>query len=281
MCDEKIELCCSIFFECFPFIPVAVSVLKEKLNGSIFFFVYEKDTVTGFAAVEKNIIKIICVCPDFQKKGYGTSLLKECEDFIKKSGYDKVILGRNETDIFRGAVMNNMSHRFFEKHGYYAYNGCLDMMLCMEDFSYNSITEKYPCSPDVNFKICENGYTAELIAAVNEVEPKWVRNYISDRKSSIAIAVADNNIVGFVAVDFNARTIVTYEGAKTGLIGYVGVLPSMRGKHIGINLVAFATEQLRQRGCTEAFIEYTSLESWYSRAGYEEYLWFWLGEKNI
>ena len=59
MCDEKIELCCSIFFECFPFIPVAVSVLKEKLKGSIFFFVYEKETVTGFAAVEKNIIKAI------------------------------------------------------------------------------------------------------------------------------------------------------------------------------------------------------------------------------
>jgi hypothetical protein len=169
MYSQKIKLCYDIFSQCFSFIPVQASVFCTKLDRSTFFFAYENGKPIGFAAVRDNIIELICILPAYQKKGHGTALLAQCESFIKQSGFGSAVLGRNETDLFRGAVINNLSHRFFEKSGYVAYNGCLDMVLYTEDFSYQTITERYPCPEKIRFIVTDAMPEQEFVNTLKSV----------------------------------------------------------------------------------------------------------------
>ena len=57
-------------------------------------------------------------------------------------------------------------------------------------------------------------------------------------------------------------------GPKTGQIGCVGVHPEARNKGVGVGMVAAAAVDLKRRGMTHAFIDWTSLVGWYERAGF-------------
>lgn len=270
-----------IFSDCFPDIFISENIFKKKLSGCKIFREYENGVQTSFAAVEKNSIAVICVLPKYRNNGYGKGLLKKCEDFILSAGYDTAVLGRNSGDLFWGAVINNMSHRFFESSGYFAYNGCLDMTLCLEDFSYEEMKKKYPCPSDISFEVYEGKNLDEFVNAVNKVEPKWASQYVPDKHDKFIAAKVGGRISGFMTADTDAETIITDGENKVGLLGYLGVIPSQRKKGIGRNILIFTLQFLKENGCTDVFINYTSLDEWYTDIGFEEYLWFWMGEKKL
>lgn len=279
--DCLTKKCFNIFSECFPMVIVSEKILSEKLLKTKIFFSYEGDEPAGFAAVEGNHIAVLCVLPEFQGRGHGTSLLAEAERYISGQGFELALLGRNRSEIFRGAVMETMSHRFFEKRGYQAYNGCLSMYIFTEDFSYSEfqLRNEFPCG--LSFDVQKDRFSTEVIDMVRTVEPNWLR-YCEDSKGKTVItAEYAGKKAGFVIAETDTHTIITEDGCKTGLIGYAGVIPEKRNRGIGLNMIAWTTEYMKSEGCTEVFISYTSLDQWYAKAGYQEYLWYWMGEKKL
>ncbi|WP_044974778.1 GNAT family N-acetyltransferase [Ruminococcus sp. HUN007] len=103
----------SLFSECFPMLGTAGRVMEEKLEGTDLLVRKSGSEITGFAAVDGNTVLLVCVHPEHQGKGIGSSLLEEAEEIIRSRGYDRAVLGRSERDIFWGAVIDTMSHRFF------------------------------------------------------------------------------------------------------------------------------------------------------------------------
>lgn len=276
-----IEECTDIFFECFPWLLCSESILTEKLKNSRVLIKYENNKPSGFSAFSENSLLILCVRPDYQKKGTGTQLLKETENCIKEQGYDRVILGRSHRDIFWGAVMDTLSHSFFEKRGYSASNGCMSMLLSCEDFFCREIVSRIKQSESTVYLIHKGSLPADTAAAVLSVEPKWLKYYENPEGRTYITAQVHGRTAGFMTVDTDAKTIATEDGCRTGMPGYIGVIPSERNRGIGLGMVAFALEYMKSEGCTEIFINYTSLDTWYSKIGFEEYLWYWMGEKNI
>ncbi len=270
----------NIFTSCFPYIPVAERLFLKKISSDKyrFFIRYNNNNPVAFAAVSGNSIALLCVVPEMQKMGHGTALLNECEKFIINEKCRTVILGRGSSDFFFGAVINNFSHNFFEKKGYRAYNGCLNMVLNLDEFSYSYIGTKYKNPENVVYEIYNDRDYIQLITAVSSVEPKWIAHYT--KASDILVAKKEGRIVGFTIYDCDAETLVTAENEKTGALEYVGVIPGERKKGIGINMVAFATQILKNSSCNKAFIYYTCLDKWYSKLGYQDFLWFWMGEKT-
>lgn len=276
-----LQPCISLFKECFPMLCVSDSVISYKLKDAQLFFRYEEGKLTGFSAVDENSLLVLCVHPEFRNRGTGTELLNESESYIKSRGYDRVILGRSSRDLFWGAVMDTMSHRFFESRGYRAYNGCLCMYLFRENFDYEGFVKNHPCPDNVEFRIHDASLPDDICDAVNSVEPKWVRFYRDHGGVKVITAECGGRTAGFVTVDTCAGTIITDEGNRTGLPGYLGVVPEYRCRGIGLRLIAFASQYMFSCGCTEVFLNYTSLDSWYAGAGFEECLWYWMGEKNL
>lgn len=270
-----------IFTDCFPYIPVTENIFIRRIfDGTNRIFVeYASSVPVAFSVLNGNTVVLICVHPDFQERGIGTSLLRKCEKYISSRGYKKVVLGRSSNSLFFGAVIDNFSHRFFEKQGYTALNGCLNMVMDLSDYSYENIKEKYKCPADVSFTFYCNSDNKELITAVNDVEPKWSEKFRNT--DSVIVAVRDDHIAGFLKLNTDAETLVTGDDCKVGMIEYVGVLPEYRNSGVGTNMVAYGVKLLKEALCTDAFIEYTSLDKWYSRIGFEEFIWFWMGSKNI
>ena len=46
-------------------------------------------------------------------------------------------------------------------------------------------------------------------------------------------------------------------------------------------MVAYAAEYMKSQGCTEVYVNYTSLDEWYAKLGFAENLWYWMGEKKL
>ena len=270
----------NIFIRCFPYIPVAERVFFKKISsGKYHFFIrYNNNKPVAFAAVSGNSIALLCVVPEMQKMGYGTALLNECEKFIINEKCRTVILGRGGSDFFFGAVINDFSHNFFEKNGYCAYNGCLNMVLDLDEFSYSYIGTEYRYPENVVYEIYNDRDYIQLINAVSSVEPKWITHYT--KASDILVAKKEGRIVGFTSFNCDAQTLVTTDYDKTGMLQYVGVIPHERNKGIGMNMIACATQILKNSSCSKAFIDYTCLDKWYSKLGYQDFLWFWMGEKT-
>lgn len=277
----EVKKCAAMFSECFPVMSVSESVISEKLKDTDIFCRYENGELIGFSASEDNSLLLLCVKPEYQGKGYGSSLLDETEGHIRNKGFRRVILGRSSRDLFWGAVINTMSHRFFEKKGYTAYNGCLSMYLYTEDFLFDRLKEKYPVPDDISFLVSRNSVPSDIYEAVEKTEPKWMRFYRNPEDNAVITAVRNGRTVAFMTAGTDAHTIITEDGYRTGLIGYLGVIPEERKKGIGISMLAFAINYMKSEGCTEIFVNYTSADSWYARAGFEEYLWYWMGEKEI
>lgn len=278
---QKLKDCAALFTKCFPMMSVSESVISRKLSGTDMFFRYENGELIGFSAVEGESLLLVCVHPDYQGKGHGTSLLCEAEEFIRNNAGNRVILGRSSRDLFWGAVINSMSHRFFEKRGYTAYNGCLSMYLYTEDFSYDRFTEKYPVPDGIRFCISREGLPEDIYDAVEKTEPNWLRFYRERSDAAVITVHRGEKTIGFMTADTDAHTIITEDGYQTGLIGYLGIIPEERNKGNGISMLAFAIDFMKSEGCTEIFVNYTSEDQWYARAGFEEYLWYWMGEKSL
>ncbi|MDO5559735.1 MAG: GNAT family N-acetyltransferase [Oscillospiraceae bacterium] len=280
MADISIEPLYRIFDECFPEISITLSAFETMLSHKSSFLITERlnDEIIGFSAVRDNSVILICVAPGHQYHGIGTKLLHDSETFISKSGYKSVILGRDPSCFFMGAVIDNFSHRFFMKHGYYALNGCLCMWADLSTASFSKVSESLLSGDIVRFEL-DNFDDTDLEYTVNAVEPKWLRLYRAP--GHIITARTDDHIVGFSCISLYTPTLLSSSDGLSGSIDYVGVLPEYRNRGIGRRLIENSMRFQKESGCESAFIRYTSLDEWYRKCGFEEFIWYWLGEKQI
>lgn len=279
MDSKKYEL----FLRCFPEFPMTEETFRKLLNAeNCRFFTYlENGSELGFSAVSGNKIRLICVDPDHRGKGIGSDLLDQSEKYIISSGFDKAILGGTDSNLFIGAVTpeeqwNDMHCTYFEKRGYTASNGCMEMEMSLSDFS-ESNTPEYPS--DVTFGYCPDSRRSELWGSVRKVDEEWLQYFKTE--SPVFIAERNGQIVGFCVVDVNADTIISSGNVNVGMIGCVGVIPEARRNGIGLAMVAKAMSDVKKRGCGKVFIHYTHLDWWYGRLGFRTFLRYWFGEKKL
>ena len=237
---------------------------------------YDNGLLIGFAIVRDDNLCCLCVDPTYQNKGYGTSLLKEAEKLIKGNGFNKIHLGGGFflACPLRGKEIND---NFFSKRGYIGKSTCYEMMMKLKDFDINHQPINYELK-DVIFKYNDHPFN-EVIDAVNKVQKSWAKFFHNDKHCFIA--EKKGKVVGFCNTSFDDPTLLSAEGEQVGNVGCVGVIPSARKAGIGLTMVAYATQELINHGCTISHIHYTDLEKWYSKLGYKTYINYWFGYKNI
>ena len=113
-----------IFKECFPTTLISKEEFEKKLdfNDSEVIKEYDENiNLIGYSIIRENCISLICVKPEFQKKGHGTKLLIESEKKIKSTGFKEILLGykADSTSLYMGVpILNNQNHTFFTMHQY-------------------------------------------------------------------------------------------------------------------------------------------------------------------
>ncbi len=271
-----------LFSECFPNFNISSNKFYKRLayDDSNILKIEDGGKLLGFSIVNNNSILLLCIAPEMQKKGLGTVLLGESENMIKSKGYEKVILGLGNTYLFQGVPFlgEEKPYNFFIKHGYSASWISNDLKMKLADFSYDDINIPEP-SVNVEYRFIKEHEKNDLLLAVSQVDKSWVKYFVNC--DSVLIAVNNNEIVGFAIVSIDDSLPYFAENSKVGSIGCVGVIPKARKKGIGLSMVAYATNEIKNMGCDEGFIGCTHLESWYNKLGYRTCMRFWMGEKNI
>ncbi len=272
-----------LFLSCFPQFPVTEKTFEKLLDAENCDIIThcENGVTAGYSAVKDNYIRLLCVGPEYQGKGIGTELLRRSEEAVLSKGFDSVILGGTDSELFIGAVTpeeqwNDMRCFFFEDRGYTASDGCIEMKMSTKDFSENN-TPEYPA--DVTFGYCPKEKRDELIKAVNEVDENWLMYFRPD--SNIFTACQNGRIVGFCIADTNVETLISDDKKNIGMIGCVGVIPEARRKGIGLAMVSKAMSDIKSKGCDEVFIHYTHLDWWYGKLGFRTFLYYWFGRKSL
>lgn len=271
--------------ECYPQLPITEEVFYQLFDydGSEIIHTEVGGRLIGFSAIRDNHILLICVLPDYQRKGYGKQLMEDSEELLRKKGYQEVVLGDTRDRFFLGATTQEANwkekhHYFFEACGYKADHGCLEMTLPLKDYDLKDVT--IPLQPDnIVFEYWDREDKSELFAAVRSVEEDWVQYF--ENAPFIYAAMEEGNCVGFTILSFNDITLQNDGSNKVGMVGCVGVTPDKRKHGIGLAMVAHATNELKKQGCDLSYIHYTYLDWWYGKLGYESFLWYWMGKKTL
>lgn len=280
-----------------------VNILKNE-NTRIFERRNENGELFACAIINKNTILLLIVDKEYRNKGIGNELLVQCEKEIFASGYEKIILGVGFDYFMPGvptskkygpSVHENLDSRvtdeastFFEKRGYihsWGESNCFDMKFPLKNMqnisesigdTVNSILYRWATSEDIP-AICECADDACQFA--DDSFSVFYRNesmYTKDGQEKVLVAVKDEKIVGALIVSLGT------DGKDLGSVGCTSVAVKEWKKGIATTMVKLGTKYLRDKGVPTAFLSYTysGLDKMYGTAGYEIFVYYFMGEKK-
>ena len=239
---------------------------------------YAGGRLAAFAMVWDNAIALLCVDLPYRNKGIGSRLLSDAQEHIRRTGADKIVLGRGSHYLLQGVpTTDEKTVPFFEKRGYTAEWTSANMILPLEDYDINS--SSIPAlPPDISFRFAAAADREALLSAVDDAESHWYGIFENCADPVIlAIESGTNRIVGFEIMSKDGGRFL--EGA--GCIGCIGVIHSAREKGIGRRMVAEGIEWLKTQGSLFVELRYVELVDWYKALGFQVVGWQWMGEKTL
>lgn len=265
-----------IFSACFPDLEMSYNRFCELLHRDScqYFETKESNEICAFAILEDFAIRLLCVSPSKQRKGIGTKLIAEIENYAHDKGYEKIITGGVSSKLFIGAPSESWG--FFEKLGFTSEGGCSEMLLKLEDFRFDKLSLH---GSDIAEYGWFDGDIEEIQSAVASIKENWSQYYTNPK--SIYVARVNGEIASFCLVDTNCQNYLTDKYCKVGMPGCVGSVIKYRNKGIALEMVARVTEYLKNQGMTISFIYYTGVPDWYEKIGYKTFLTECFGEKKI
>lgn len=269
-----------IFSRCFPRIPLdeesfyALSRIGAADGRVTVFTAEESGRTVGFAALEADKLRLLCVLPEARNRGFGTRLLGQAEQAARLSGFRVLTVGGTDSALLIGAAEESVG--FFEKRGYRLGEQVAEMA------GETARLRAAAPAEGVSFGFYR-GSAERLSAAVRAVDEDWVQYFGEETiaENAVFYAYMGEEIASFCILGEDERCLLSDGKNQIGSIGCVGTVPSFRRKGIGLDMVSRAAEILKSRGCTKIFIHYTGVAHWYARLGFETFLRVRLGEKRI
>lgn len=270
------DILCGIFCRCYPQFKMSEERFKRlMINDGVHIITHgENGETAGFAIIESFALRLICVNPGYQRRGIGSALLKEAEKYIAGKGFDKLITGGVSSKFLIGA--DKSAEGFFEKNGFRCVGRCDEMMLRLDGFAFDeSAFRGHDCAEYCWY----NGSMDKLHKAVAEVKEDWVQFFTENQH--IYTATVGGEIASFCIVDTDAENYLTDSFGRVGMPGCVGTVPKFRDRGIAIEMVARATQYLKDCGMDISFIYFTGIADWYRKLGYEVFMTEMFMEKQL
>jgi beta-N-acetylhexosaminidase len=258
------------------------------------FIAEDEHTILGFVATQtkpkkhqaqpRGEIMLLLVEKTQQRTGIGTRLLAAGLAQLKRKGMLDVQLGGGGNGYFWPGVPTNLpgAVSFFEALGWRYTEKSVDMVLNLQNYTTPTFVWERIQSQRLVFQIANQHDFSDLLRFEKANFPQWYGHFLSkyeQRQYGDVLSVKDhtNTIVGSIIVESDPIWEQLL-GENTGTIGAVGVAEEMRGQGIGLALAAKATEMLKIRNMTTAFLGWTGLIDWYGKLGYtvwREYQMSW------
>ncbi|EFH85986.1 GNAT family N-acetyltransferase [Ktedonobacter racemifer] len=273
--------------------PLSAERIQLVLNGpeAHHFALREEGRLIAFAATFQSPrghdkvghLAALLVAPDKQRRGIGSELHDVAFNYLQQQpGLRAIQLGSIYPRFWCGAPTNLPVAPFFARKGWHLDEIVYDMVRDLRDFSIPTRIVERMQREGIRFEVA----TPETIDALRAFEERefynWLRavNYMASvgDYQDLLIAFDGERVVGSLVTSSPRsnpeRTDVIWQGLlgeDAGSLGSVGVAVSERGRGIGIALVAYASEILKQRGVRNCYIDWLVLTDFYGKLGYENW----------
>ncbi len=237
-------------------------------------------------------IGALCVHPDYQRRGIGTELLNQAEDYLRRNNSPLTTLYYPH-HILPGIPAECAAARtLFEKRGYSNWRECVDLARDLHDFEPpEKVTRAMDANPGVEIRPTK---AEEAQAVIDFVTREFPGGWTYSTKAHFArggnpadiiIAVENGEVIGFChTADFNSNWLLpsTYWfpllGEKFGGLGPVGLGKEQRKRGLGLALTALGVADLKRRGVERMGIDWTNLITFYEQLGFEVWKRYWQAE---
>lgn len=250
--------------------------------------VRESGKLVAFAATRQSMrgpdkvghLALLLVAPHRQRQGIGSALHDAAMAYLIQQGVKAVQLGSIYPRFWCGIPTDLNVAPFFERKGWRPEDLVYDMVRDLGDFTLPANIAERMQREGIRFTTA----TPENIDALLQFEERefynWLHSfsYIASLHDyqDLLIAFDGERVVGSLIMStpqsHPERTDVIWQGLlgeDAGSIGSVGVAASERGRGIGIGLVAYASEMLKQRGVRNCYIDWLVLTEFYGKLGYK------------
>ncbi len=139
-----------------------------------------------------------------------------------------------------------------------------EMILSLNEFDSSKYNKQFDNSVSFGFY---NGGMDELRKKVEKVEQHWTPFF--NENDRIFCGYVNGKVASFCLVDNMGIYEINGHKLKIGGAGCVGTLPEYRDKGIGLTMVKYVTQILKEEGYDYSYIHYTYLAPWYEKLGYK------------
>lgn len=263
----------------------------------------EDGALIAAAVVHGCNIYMLCVDPAHRRRGIGGALLRECEEYIRAHGGDRVTIGADSEYLTPGVPVRTPPYAqalmpaqlygdvtddawaMLLRRGYVHSWGdcnCFDMRVDAGDVPAfdGSIGDELN---GLRYRWAEPGDLPAVTVCTDAAQQSFTRYYADPALYSGAgrrralIAERDGRVCGVLMVCRET------EGPDRGSVGCTAVHPDWQGQGIAKRLVLLGTRHLCMSGMRECFLGYTysGLDVLYGRAGYRICVYYAMARRQL
>ena len=249
---------------------------------------------SGFCAVDTNMgasagLTLILVEPTRQLHGVGTGLLNQAERTLRELKVQRLLLGAGNNNYFWPGLPEEQGKvwSFFREHGFKEEGTSEDLIQDLRGFTTPEWVKARLASSCSVLRVAQPPDQRRIEAFERLHFPSWASYFDSEMRrgdyNNILLAEdATGNVVGTLLLRHNPQHPWTaLEGKQIGTLNTLGVTPERQGQGIGLALTAAAMEELRKRGNSHCFVQWTGLTEWYGKLGAKTWAKYQMASKPL
>lgn len=252
--------------------PQASYSLRTLKEGKMIGFIGVKTSDNQELYPDTAWISILGILPDYQRRGYGTLLLKRTLEVLKEKGIKKIFIGQDFSNFFSGIPNPNLDKKsFFEKMNFtlnsedhYDLEGNIIANKTIEQF------DETPWSDFLYTRSYQGEYEKFLTFLKQEFPGRWeyeAEEMIKKGKDFQEILLLWNHeyseVLGFCML--HAEKNENGEKSGYGGLGPIGISKKLRGNHVGDFILCRSLKQLNMLGVKTVNIDWTILRKFYEQ----------------
>ncbi|KAI9250017.1 glycoside hydrolase superfamily [Sporodiniella umbellata] len=253
----------------------------SQLDGP-HWIVRDQGKIVGLGCTQRdNQLALLMVDPAYRRRGIGGLLHTQCE---KSLTHPTVVVGATYPRFFCGVPEDQPEAlAFFQRLGYQCKGKVWDLMGDMSEYQIPQAIEARMREEGIEFSLIGEDGEA-LLRFQEKYFSFWLATYqhhlaLGDTQDLLVARDRQGEIVASLVLytaegSHPARTDLIWReaalfGPKSGAMACVGVADHVRGKGIGLGIVAHANKILRERGVNKVCVDWVEAVDFYRRTGYQ------------